>query len=127
MFHSLHKQRLTLGRGMIFMLVAMWMSLAVQSCAMAAEALEHIADIPCMQQDEMSGEVECQPTLDCATQVSQAVPDTAGVTDQRLPAQPAMISWDVFDHLPSSLSPPLTQRQVSINSLLLARFCILRI
>ncbi len=127
MLHSLRKQRHTLGRGLVSVLVAVWLSLALQPCAMAADAvLGQGMKADCMQQDKMSSKADCYPGMTCASMMDPGVVDAA-LLIQPLTAQPVVIAWTTLEyptsasqlipnHLPHSYNPPP-----------LLRFCILQV
>lgn len=129
MLHFLRKQRHGFGRGMAYMLVAVWMSLALQPCAMAGmQAMDALPCAACPEQGSMS-QTPCQDMANCASMVDRRAMDaTVFAHSLSAAAQPALISW-----VPAYAVPEVAQRiafNVSNHPAEpppLLRFCILQI
>jgi len=112
-------------------LLAVWLSLALQPCAMAGiQAMESAPCSGCPEQHSMS-QAPCQDAVSCASMDNQRVTDDAAVFSRSLStsAQPALISWAHAYAAPAPL-PYRVAINVSITPVdlpPLSRFCILQI
>jgi len=133
MLHALRQRRQTLGRGMVYMLVAVWTSLALQPCVAAATAMAERAACPSMTMEQgmeqpAHASVDCTQNISC---VSAYHPNAAQTTAAEFVVLPqpllGVIHWQILQPSPSDLyyvsSAPLAQFVPPP----LARFCVLQV
>lgn len=133
MLHALRQRRQTLGRGMVYMLVAVWMSLALQPCVAAAMATDDCAACPSMTVEQgmeqpAAASAACAQNVSCASAYHPDAAQTA-TAEFVVPPQPLLgvIHWQILQPSPGDLyyvsSAPLAQSAPPP----LARFCVLQV
>lgn len=110
--------------------MAVWLSLALQPCALAGmQAMETQPCAGCPEQHGMS-QTPCQDTVSCASMDEQRVTDDAALFTRSLStaAQPALISWALTYAVPTlSYRVAIHVPTTPADPPPLLRFCILQI
>lgn len=126
MLHYLRKRHQDLGRGIIMLLVAVWLSLAFQPCVMAGVQSPDM--LPCNACPEQMMENDaCPPGASCAVMDERGAATASDFTRPTPPSALPLVFWGLASDLPTAPIQPTALTSSPFDTPPLLRFCILLI